>query len=127
MWWSAKIILNKIENVLIIPSQAITTLSGQNMVMLKKWDQWIEQPVEIWDSDELNTEILNWLRLWDIIKSMFYSTEWMENMWLDTKKEAIELWDHNAMRENAMQNRGSRWWWNRNWWSNMWWMWWGGF
>jgi multidrug efflux pump subunit AcrA (membrane-fusion protein) len=76
MWGSAKIILNKIEDVLIIPSQAITTISGQNMVMLKKWEQWVEQPVEIWDSDESNTEIVSWLKSGDIIKSMFYSIEW---------------------------------------------------
>ena len=124
MWWNAKIILNKIEDVLIVPSQAITTISGQNMVMLKKWDQWIENPVEIWDSDETNTEIISWLKAWDTIKAMFFSTEGMENSWLSTTKENIDFKDEKALRENAMQNRGSRWWgWNRNWWW-MWGMWW---
>ena len=125
MWWSAKIILNKVDDVLIVPSQAITTISWQNMVMLKKWDQWIESPVEIWDSDETNTEIISWLKSWDTIKAMFFSTEGMENSWLSTTKENIDFKDEKALRENAMQNRGSRWWWwNRNWWW-MWGMWWG--
>ena len=128
MWGSAKIILNKIENVLLVPSQAITTISWQNMVMLKKWEQWIENPVEIWDSDETNTEIVSWLKSWDIVKSMFYSTEAMLNMWLSTESTSLELWDRNAARENVRENMNSfGWWmwgWNRNgWWFPWWWMW----
>ena len=128
MWGSAKIILNKIENVLLVPSQAITTISWQNMVMLKKWEQWVETPVEIWDSDETNTEIVSWLKAWDIIKSMFYSTEAMLNMWLSTESTSLELWDRNAARENVRENMNSfgwgMWGWNRNgWWFPWWWMW----
>lgn len=128
MWGSAKIILNKIENVLLVPSQAITTISWQNMVMLKKWEQWVEAPVEIWDSDETNTEIVSWLKAWDIIKSMFYSTEAMLNMWLSTESTSLELWDRNAARENVRENMNSfgwgMWGWNRNgWWFPWWWMW----
>ena len=127
MWWNAKIILNKIENVLLVPSQAITTVSWQNMVMLKQWEQWIETPVEIWDSDEANTEIVSWLKAWDTIKSMFYSTEAMLNMWLSTDSSAIELWDRGAARDNIRENMNSfGWWmwgWNRNgWWFPWWWM-----
>ena len=127
MWGSAKIILNKIENVLLVPSQAITTISWQNMVMLKRWEQWVEAPVEIWDSDETNTEIVSWLKSWDIVKSMFYSTEAMLNMWLSTESTSLELWDRNAARENVMENMNSfGWWmwgWNRNgWWFPWWWM-----
>ena len=129
MWGSAKIILNKIEDVLLVPSQAITTISWQNMVMLKKWDQRIETPVEIWDSDETNTEIVSWLKAWDIVKSMFYSTEAMLNMWLSTESSSIELWDRDAARDNIRKNMNSfGWgmgWWNRNGWGfPWWWMWW---
>ena len=124
MWWSAKIILNKTENVLIIPTQSITTISWQNVVMLQKWDQWIESPVEIWDSDEVNTEIISWLKAWDKIKSMFYTTEWMEDMWLSIDSEAIDFRDEKALRENARQNMGSFWWSNNRWWGWPWWMWW---
>jgi len=128
MWWSAKIILNKIESVLLVPSQAITTISWQNMVMLKRWEQWIETPVEIWDSDETNTEIISWLKAWDTIKSMFYSTEAMINMWLSTDSSAIELWDRGAARDNIRENMNSfgwgMWGWNRNGWGfPWWWMW----
>ena len=128
MWGSAKIILNKVENVLLVPSQAITSVSWQNMVMLKSWEQWIETPVEIWDSDETNTEIISWLKAWDTIKSMFYSTEAMLNMWLSTESTSLELWDRNAARENVRENMNSfGWWmwgWNRNgWWFPWWWMW----
>ncbi len=128
MWGSAKIILNKIENVLLVPSQAITTVSWQNMVMLKRWEQWVETPVEIWDSDETNTEIVSWLKAWDIIKSMFYSTEAMLNMWLSTESTSLELWDRNAARENVRENMNSfgwgMWGWNRNGWGfPWWWMW----
>lgn len=123
MWWSAKIILNRTENVLIVPSQAITTVSWQNMVMLKQWEQWVEHPVEIWDSDETNTQIISWLRTWDIVKSMFYSTEWMESMWLSTSSTQIDFRDEKALRENARQNMGSFWWSNnrRSGWQWMWW------
>lgn len=129
MWGSAKIILNKIEDVLLVPSQAITTISWQNMVMLKKWDQRIETPVEIWDSDETNTEIVSWLKAWDIVKSMFYSTEAMLNMWLSTESSSIELWDRGSARDNIRENMNSfGWgmgWWNRNGWGfPWWWMWW---
>ena len=128
MWGSAKIILNKIENVLLVPSQAITTISWQNMVMLKKWEQWVETPVEIWDSDETNTEIVSWLKAWDTIKSMFYSTEAMLNMWLSTESTSLELWDRNAAKENVRENMNSfgwgMWGWNRNGWGfPWWWMW----
>ncbi len=130
MWWSAKIILSKTENVLLIPSQAITMISWQNMVMLKQWEQRIESPVEIWDSDESNTEIISWLKAWDKVKAMFYSIEWMESMWLSTTSTQIDFRDEEALRENARQNMGSFWWWmwgNRPswWWSGRpWWMGW---
>ena len=127
MWWNAKIILNKVENVLIVPSQAVTVISGQNMVMLKQWEQWIESPVEIWDSDETNTEIVSWLKAWDKVKSMFYSNEAMAEMWLSSDSFAIDMSDTEAMKKNAdsmrqdaLKNMGM-WWWNR------WWRWWGGF
>ena len=109
MWWSAKIILSKTENVLLVPSQAVTTISGQNMVMLKKWTEWIETSVEIWDSDESNTEIISWLKIWDTVKSMFYSNEWMTNMWLeiDSKSEFPMMW----------------WWMGWGMWGGMWWPW----
>ena len=128
MWGSAKIILSKVEDVLVVPSQAVTTVSWQNMVMLKKWEQRIENPVEIWDSDETNTEIISWLKAWDTIKSMFYSTEAMLNMWLSTESTSLELWDRNAARENVRENMNSfGWWmwgWNRNGWGfPWWWMW----
>ena len=111
MGWSAKIILSKTENVLIIPSQAITTISWQNMVMLKQWEERIEAPVETWDSDESNTEIISWLKAWDKVKAMFYSLEWMESMWLSTVSTQIDFRDEEALRENARQNMGSFWWW----------------
>ena len=134
MWWSAKIILNKTENVLVIPSQAITTISWQQMVMLKQWNDWVEHAVETWESDEYNTEIVSWLKEGDVVKSMFYSTEWMVNMWLSTTSTSIDFRDENALRENARQNMGSFWWWmwwgwgfpwwwsRSNWWSSRWWM-----
>ena len=115
MWWSAKIILNKTENVLIIPSQAITTISGQSMVMLKSGEKWIETPVEIWNSDETNTEIVSWLKIWDKVKSMFYSNEWMIDMWLEIETKDTGFW--------------MMWWWMWWWmwwpwmWGGMWWMW----
>ena len=127
MWWSAKIILSKVEDVLVVPSQAVTTISWQNMVMLKQWELWIENPVEIWDSDETNTEIISWLKAWDIVKSMFYSFEWMEDKWLSTEASwPLDLNDRAAMRDNARQNMWSLGWWNnRNrWWGGMWWFWW---
>ena len=123
MWWSAKIILSKTENVLIVPSQAITMVSWQNMVMLKKWEQWVENPVEIWDSDETNTEIISWLKSWDIIKSMFYSTESMEDRWLSAEKTSLDLSDDKATRENVREWFSNLWkWWWKWWW--MWWFWW---
>ena len=129
MWWSAKIILSKTENILIVPSQAITTISGQNMVMLKKWDQWVETSVEIWDADESNTEIISWLKAWDTVKSMFYSNEWMTSMWLEIgsqtlDREAMER-TINENRANAMQNMWGGPWWMWGWSSNRWWFHWG--
>jgi hypothetical protein len=117
MWWSAKIILSKIENVLLVPSQAITTISWQNMVMLKKWEEWIESPVEIWDADETNTEIISWLKAWDIVKSMFYSNEWMTSMWLETESQAL---DRDAMEKTINENSVNV---MRNMWWGPWWMW----
>ena len=128
MWWSAKVILSKVEDVLLVPSQAITIISWQNMVMLKKWDQWIENPVEIWESDETNTEIISWLKAWDVVKTMFFSTEAMIDKWLSTEFESFDLSDDKAMRKNAKDSisefsRWAGWWWNR-WWGWMWWFWW---
>ena len=128
MWWSAKIILSKTENVLVIPSQAITIISGQNMVMLKQWEQWIEAPVEIWDSDETNTEIISWLKAWDTIKSMFYSDEWMVWIGLSVESNNSDFsimwgmwWGFPGWMWWGWMWWGWMWWWNRN----MWWMWWG--
>ena len=122
MWWSAKIILSKTENVLIVPSQAVTVISWQNMVMLKQWEKRLETPVEIWDSDENNTEIVSGLKAWDVVKSMFYSDEAMESRWLTIESNEIELWDRAAARENVKQWFSNLWRWWGWWW--MWWMWW---
>lgn len=143
MWGSAKIILNKTENVLVVPSQAITMISGENMVMLKQWQEWIETPVIIWDSDETNTEIVSWLSEWDIVKSMFYSTEWMEWIWLSVNsKDSNEMiwgwfpwgwmggpWMWGWMGWNrGWGNMGWGMWWSRSWWGSRswgfpwWWM-----
>ena len=124
MGWSAKIILSKTGNVLLVPSQAITTISWQNMVMLKQWEQWIESPVEIWDSDETNTEIISWLKAWDIVKTMFFSTEAMIERGLSTEASYLDLSDDKAVRQNARDSMSefSRW---AGWWWNRWWMWWG--
>ena len=116
------------ENVLLVPSQAITTISGQNMVMLKQWENRIETPVETWESDESNTEITSWLKAWDIVKSMFYSNEGMIDMWISIESETIDFRDEKALRENARQNMDSFGWWmwwssrNRPSWGFPWWM-----
>jgi len=117
MWGSAKIILNRTDDVLIVPSQAITTISGNQVVMLKQWENWIDQIVETWESDESNTEIISWLKAWDTIKALYISNEWMINAWLE-----LETTDLDKMKQQMQQG---------GWYPNMWWMmggnnrWWG--
>ena len=127
MWWSANIVMSKTEDVLIIPSQAITTLSWNQVVKLKKWSEWVDQIVEIWDSDESNTEIVSWLQAGDIIKAMYVTNEWMMNMWLDLWTTELDLWNmHNQGMSSMMW---SMWWWMWGmwgmWsmWGSRWWMW----
>jgi hypothetical protein len=42
----------------LVPNQAISRKDGQSVVKLLKNGNWIDQPVEIGDADERNTEIL---------------------------------------------------------------------
>lgn len=123
MWGSAKIILNRTDDVLIVPSQAITTISGNQVVMLKQWENWIDQIVETWESDESNTEIISWLKAWDTIKALYISNEWMINAWLE-----LETTDLDKMKQQMQQGgwHPNMWWMmggNNKWWG-MWWMWW---
>ena len=125
MWGSAKIILNRTDDVLIIPSQAITTISGNQVVMLKQWENWIDQIVETWESDESNTEIISWLKAWDTIKALYISNEWMINAWLE-----LETTDLDKMKQQMQQGgwHPNMWWMmggNNRWWGmwGMWWMW----
>lgn len=122
MWGSAKIILNRTDDVLIVPSQAITTISGNQVVMLKQWENWIDQIVETWESDESNTEIISWLKAWDTIKALYISNEWMINAWLE-----LETTDLDKMKQQMQQGgwHPNMWWMmggNNRWWG-MWWMW----
>lgn len=121
MWGSAKIILNRTDDVLIVPSQAITTISGNQVVMLKQWENWIDQIVETWESDESNTEIINWLKAWDTIKALYISNEWMINAWLE-----LGTTDLDKMKQQMQQGgwHPNMWWMmggNNRWWG-MWWM-----
>lgn len=130
MGWSANISLHKTENVLLVPSQAITTLSGNQVVKLKQWDKRIDQIVEIGDSDETNTEIISWLKAGDIVKSMYVTNEWMMWMWLDLWSQELDMWAmHNQGMSQMMWGGMGGWMWGMGGWMwgmgwNRWWMGW---
>lgn len=115
MWGNAKIILDKSENVLVVPNQAISRKDGKMVVKLYKNAQWIDQEVIVGKSDEVNTEIISWLSLWDTIKAMYITLEGMTSAGISTQQETFDM----TQMWGGWWGRGGQWWGNRGGWGSV--------
>lgn len=79
--------MDKTENVMLVPNQAISKKDGKSVVKLLKNGAWIDQEVEIGKSDESNTEIISGLKLGDTIKAMYITVEGMTSAGISTTAE----------------------------------------
>lgn len=77
---SVKVTLEQATDTIIVPSPAIAdNVNGEKIVRLKKWDQRIDQVVEIGISDAANTQILSGLKVGDVIKGLYINDISMQN------------------------------------------------
>lgn len=77
---SVKVTLEQATDTIIVPSPAIAdNVNGEKIVRLKKWDQRIDQVVEIGISDDANTQILSGLKVGDVIKGLYINDISMQN------------------------------------------------
>ena len=77
---SVKVTLEQVTDTIIVPSPAIAdNVNGEKIVRLKKWDQRIDQVVEIGISDDANTQILSGLKVGDVIKGLYINDISMQN------------------------------------------------
>ena len=80
---NVKVLLKGQNNVLVVPNPALAdNEKGEKIVRLKKWDSRIDQVVEVGESDDMNTAILSWLKLWDTIKGFYMNEASMSNLGL---------------------------------------------
>lgn len=77
---SVKVTLEQATDAIIVPSPAIAdNVNGEKIVRLKKWDQRVDQVVEIGISDDANTQILSGLKVGDVIKGLYINDISMQN------------------------------------------------
>ena len=77
---SVKVTLEQATDTIIVPSPAIAdNVNGEKIVRLKKWDQRVDQVVEIGISDDANTQILSGLKVGDVIKGLYINDISMQN------------------------------------------------
>lgn len=77
---SVKVTLEQVTDTIIVPSPAIAdNVNGEKIVRLKKWDQRVDQVVEIGISDDANTQILSGLKVGDVIKGLYINDISMQN------------------------------------------------
>ncbi len=77
---SVKVTLEQVTDAIIVPSPAIAdNVNGEKIVRLKKWDQRVDQVVEIGISDDANTQILSGLKVGDVIKGLYINDISMQN------------------------------------------------
>lgn len=77
---SVKVTLEQATDMIIVPSPAIAdNVNGEKIVRLKKWDQRVDQVVEIGISDDANTQILSGLKVGDVIKGLYINDISMQN------------------------------------------------
>jgi hypothetical protein len=61
-------------------------------VKLLKNTLWIDQEIEIWTSDEVNTEVISGLSLGDTIKAMYITLEGMTDVGVSTSSDSMMMW-----------------------------------
>ncbi len=101
MGGSAKIVTSQTKNVLVVPNQAITRVDGKDVVSLFENGKWTDREVEIWTSDEQNTQIIAWLSFGDKIRGMYISEEGMINAGLSPEGTPLDM-------EAMMEQRGQQ-------------------
>lgn len=72
------IVLDEIHDVLVVPNIAISSTFDGIFVMKVENGKYKKVAIEIWMSDQANTEIISWLSLWDIIMGVFIDKEGMD-------------------------------------------------
>lgn len=105
---SVDIIVEKKDNVLIVPSVYITNISGNKYsVNLVQWDNTINKNIFVWINDWINYEVLTWLNLWDVLSTNGY------NLGENSKSSSNESW-LSSSRDSTMKSMRSLQW--DSWW-----------
>ena len=80
---TVNIVLDRADDVLIVPNIAISYDDNYSPIVMKVVnDKYKKTPIEIWISDMANTEVISWLEEWDVIMWVFIDKEWMEAVWI---------------------------------------------
>lgn len=76
-----KVIIGEELGALVVPNPAIAeNENGEKIVRLQKNADWIDQIVETWLSDDVNTVILSGLNIGDIIKGLYINDTSLQNL-----------------------------------------------
>lgn len=76
-----KVILDQELGALVVPNPAIAeNENGEKIVRLQKNADWIDQIVETWLSDDVNTVILSGLNAGDVIKGLYINDTSLQNL-----------------------------------------------
>ena len=81
---TVNIVLDKADDVLIIPNIAISYDNESYEPVVMKVVNWKYQktPIEVGISDMANTEVIGWLEEGDTIMWVYIDKEWMEAVWI---------------------------------------------
>lgn len=89
MGGNAKIYLEKYENLILIPNQAISRMNGNEVVKLLENGQRVDREIETGISDDSQTEVLSGLSVGDTIREMYMTQEGFSHVGLGDSEEVM--------------------------------------
>jgi hypothetical protein len=110
---TVNIIIEKKNNVLVVPTTAIQTIKWDTAIPVTEWWTTVPKPVIVGITDGINSEILSGLSLWDIVSLTDYATVSTAN----NTSSSIAPASINASRESSMGSVRALQWWAWGWWS----------
>ncbi len=87
LWWmnaNVRIIVDEVNDAIVVPNPAIVENENfEKIVRLQTSNgNWIDQVIETWPSDDINTVVTSWLKEWDVIKWLYITDDSMSRMGL---------------------------------------------
>lgn len=90
-WMTALVTIttDSADDIILIPSLSLLQEWEKKFVYKKQAWKYIKQEIKTWIINNFQAEVIEWLNVWDIIKSSVLDEDTFENMWIDETSSSI--------------------------------------